>query len=324
MARSLTLHIAGLLLSAGVVALLSSVSFGLRGFNPAFYIALAHACLIGLPLYLILRATRPLGWQTAVIGGFVIGALPVGLLTLGSVDQASIGGVATVIDGTRTAAGWMQYLTFVAGAGMLGVFGALAFGLTVQSTLPTRRDGATDESVRRAVWRWRDGVPVLIAGAFIFVLIKLPGSLEDKSCHNPLRGGGTSIAPVANARLSIARSDWEAFHALTKDFARRQGWSYRGDIRSSPQFDMLSTSICEARGTQIMAIATRGGGAPDQNIAISLYQPQGGLSWRSPFKAYYGMLTKRWPGRISLENNMSERIDTPPWLAEPPQPDNGI
>ena len=42
----------------------------------AFLIAAAHAFLIGLPAYLVLRERRPVDWPEALYAGFLIGALP--------------------------------------------------------------------------------------------------------------------------------------------------------------------------------------------------------------------------------------------------------
>jgi hypothetical protein len=47
----------------------------------AFAIALPHALVLGLPLFLLLRAKRRVNALASVVGGFLVGALPIGILS---------------------------------------------------------------------------------------------------------------------------------------------------------------------------------------------------------------------------------------------------
>lgn len=81
----------------------------LIAFPVGFVIALAHALLLGLPAYLLLRRRSTFGWGIAAVVGFVIGAVPTGLLTLSAAGFAN-GGI------------WAPAV-----AGLCGTLGALAF-----------------------------------------------------------------------------------------------------------------------------------------------------------------------------------------------------
>jgi len=83
------------------------------------------AVIFGLPVYFILRAKLAGTWLNCAVTGAAVAGLPWFLLTLfgSGADQASIGGRATVIDGARTAYGWMVQLQFV---GLIALYGAAA------------------------------------------------------------------------------------------------------------------------------------------------------------------------------------------------------
>lgn len=83
------------------------------------------AVVFGLPAYFILRSKVAGTWLNCAITGAAVAGLPWLLLTLfgPAADQASIGDRATVIDGTRTAYGWIVELQFI---GLIAPYGAVA------------------------------------------------------------------------------------------------------------------------------------------------------------------------------------------------------
>lgn len=310
--RNVALHAAGLVLAAGAGAAagVAVTNLGLRTFSIAFIFALAHAVLLGLPFYILLRRRGRPRWWMALVGGFGVGALPIALLALvPAADQASSGGIATIINGSRTPAGWLEYLLLVVGAGGLGAIGGLAFGLTVRTTLQSSEPGGSASTKRGTRRTWLDGVLVCIAVLVPLVAVYLPAALEDRSCHNPMQGR-TSLASEINASLSLDRDDWPTFAATMEAFAHRQGWSYRADVRPNPDFPWLQISACNEAGTQFTA--TSAPGLP--GIQIGVYQPQGGNSWRAPFAILYESLQTNWPGRTSFDGTQGQRIATPGWL----------
>lgn len=320
-ARLLLLHISGLILAAGTAAGLSTLFLGSLQMVPAaFLVALAHAVLLGIPCYLVVRARKRFDWWLAPVCGFAIGALPFGLLTLGVAGEteASVDNVAIVIDGVRTLAGWIEYLASVGGAGLLGAAAAFAFAVTVRPTLPRQADGE-DRSAAPLRWSPWDIVPLLLAALVILAcFVWIPRSLEDRSCHNPMRDGRTSIATQIQADIGIVPADWPALVALVQDFARTNGWSYRDHVQPTGDFIWLDISICNPAGTEFAFQSL--GSQTSHNIYLTVFQPQGGPSWRAPFRGLNRMLSARWPGRIQYRDDQGRGVPTPAWLAAPPAP----
>jgi hypothetical protein len=91
-------------------------------------ISAAHVVVLGIPAYLVLRWRGALRWWSTLLSGFVLGAVPAGVLSwpLRYSDlksSATVNGVQTMVDGIPTMAGWLQY---VGGVSFFGAFGALA------------------------------------------------------------------------------------------------------------------------------------------------------------------------------------------------------
>jgi hypothetical protein len=97
-----------------------------------FGIALAHAVLFGLPLFLVFRLKGWINILTCVVFGFAVGAVPDGVLTWPMQHailyaSRSVDGVPTIIDGVITAAGWVSYVKPVIYCGLFGALGGGAF-----------------------------------------------------------------------------------------------------------------------------------------------------------------------------------------------------
>jgi uncharacterized membrane protein YvlD (DUF360 family) len=106
-------------------------------------IALLHAFVLGLPAYLVLRRFRALGWWSAALGGFVVGAAPIALLTLRPIYDFEYGADVLVIHGHYTAAGWRSYAVAAATGGVYGAVGGLACWLVIRRARdPAARPGS--------------------------------------------------------------------------------------------------------------------------------------------------------------------------------------
>jgi hypothetical protein len=97
-----------------------------------FAIALAHAVLFGLPLFLVFRSKEWINIMTCVVLGFVVSAAPDGVLIWPTQHpeiyaSASVDGVQTIIDGVITAAGWVRYVKPVIYCGLFRALGGFAF-----------------------------------------------------------------------------------------------------------------------------------------------------------------------------------------------------
>ena len=92
-----------------------------------FAIALGHAVLLGLPLFLVFRSKGWINVMSCVVSGFAVGALPAGVLTWPMQHpelhtSALVDGVQTIINGVIIAAGWVSYVRPLI---YFGSFGAL-------------------------------------------------------------------------------------------------------------------------------------------------------------------------------------------------------
>jgi hypothetical protein len=99
----------------------------------AFFVALGHAVVLGLPAFVLLRWAGWTRWWVCLPAGFAIGALPFAVMFSPFTEAAGfsqVGDKILVQGGVTTLAGWIAYLTGVAGLGILGMAGALAAWLT--------------------------------------------------------------------------------------------------------------------------------------------------------------------------------------------------
>jgi hypothetical protein len=94
--------------------------------------ATAYVVILGAPAFLLLRKLQGIRWWSTIGTGFVLGSLPIAIITWPLRypelrTSASVDGVSTMIDGTPTVAGWVQYASGFSTVGLLGAAGALAF-----------------------------------------------------------------------------------------------------------------------------------------------------------------------------------------------------
>jgi len=111
-----TVRVMGAIAAGAAAAAAPTILLGvfmLIAFPIGFVIALVHVLLLGLPAYLLLRRRSAFGWGVAMSAGFVIGAVPTGLIILPTTSFADGGA-------------WTPAL-----AGLCGVLGALAFRAVV-------------------------------------------------------------------------------------------------------------------------------------------------------------------------------------------------
>ena len=111
-----------------------------------FAIALGHAVLLGLPLFLVFRSKGWINVMTCVVFGFAVGAVPDGVLTwpmhhAESYMSASVDGVPTIVNGVIAAAGSVGYVKPVIYCGMLGALGGLAFWVALICSGATTEPG---------------------------------------------------------------------------------------------------------------------------------------------------------------------------------------
>ena len=113
---------------------------------PAFVVALAHAVLLGVPLFALLRWRNWVNPITTILGAFIVGCIPMAVWSWPLLDPELKATASdstwgqTMIDGVPTAAGWLSYASGVLMSGAFGIVAGVAFGSTfryVRKRTPT-------------------------------------------------------------------------------------------------------------------------------------------------------------------------------------------
>jgi hypothetical protein len=127
---------AGLAPALVMAALWCTAKIAPTAFTFTFVIALAHAVLLGLPLFLVFRLKGWVNVTTCVVFGCAVGAVPAGVLTWPMQHpefqtNASVDGVPTIVNGIITSAGWVSYGKPLIYFGSFGALGGFAFWIAL-------------------------------------------------------------------------------------------------------------------------------------------------------------------------------------------------
>jgi hypothetical protein len=313
--------LAALLFASLVVATAFAIESRAYGLVPyVFAVALAHAVMLGLPIFLYLNARGRAGFVASIVAGFAISALPVGLLTFplwsGTNFNASTNGVPTVINGVATLAGWLEYLQYL---GLFGGLGAIA-GVTFWATLRATRDfpnldRMADAGRSRSRAFIANGLAilslVLTAGAFA-----LPTITKDRTCHNMFRDGRRSVGSQVRIVLEVAGDDWPRLTQLFRDFAAAHELSFRDSSRASPGVvQVLGLSLCNDRGVNIEAIEQiwqHAGSMPARDgVLLGIYELHDGSGWRSLARELVAQLQSTWPQKLAFKDHTGHIVPMP-------------
>lgn len=220
-----------------------------------FCIALVHAVVLGLPLFLLLRHWRWVNAFSSVGAGFLVGTTGIFFLTLGQFDSgssSSVNNVPHVINGVLTAAGWVSYLKFLAFFGVLGAFAGFVFwcilkwsGGAVSAEKVPHTDGVKN-TVGAGI-----AVAAVVAMAAVFAA---PAATKDRTCHNIFRDTNTIGPAFTSIDLSIATDNWPKLVQLFREFAAANELSFRNSSRD--EFGarrILDLSLCNEAGVNIEA-----------------------------------------------------------------------
>lgn len=297
--------ICSLVIAAGLVALaISLVMGGMREFPLNFAIAGVLAFAVGLPLYLAADSAGKASLVTAALTGFVVGAaIPTLLVLTGpAADTASVGGTATVVDGSYTVVGWLQNLGMILGFGAAGAIGGAAFWAVVHGP----GDPAEVGNVRIAI--------LVGAAACVLVAAFTTTSLtRDRTCHNPGRNGATSISPIAGFTLLAGKDQWPKVEAILEKFQRSNYWAIRRDVRLGNDFPWFQISICEEPGTQIFVSGRLDLGGRDE-VRFDAYIFANGAEWKEALRSIHNAVKSQQLGELRYERGEEWSAEAPAWL----------
>lgn len=215
--------------------------------------------------------------------------------------------MATVINGSYTWAGWTQGFIFAAGFGLLGVIGGLLFYFALSRS--QRHTPA--ESTPQFSATWRGGVLLAAALCVVLSAFAMSEASKDRSCHNPLRNGRSSIAPVASFDLKVGPDQWKRAEGIIHGFGTKRGWDVFSEVLADDDFKWFQMSLCREPGTQIAVQGLSEFGL----VSISVFQPQGGNSWRLPFVTLLGSIEEAWPKSVEFQGPTGAKINRPDWAA---------
>lgn len=95
-------------------------------------VSFGHVLILGVPAYLIVSRFYMVKWWSAIVGGFLLGSIPIAIFTwplrypLLKISSSS-NGVPIMIDGVPTIAGWLEYISGFSFFGACGAVGAMMF-----------------------------------------------------------------------------------------------------------------------------------------------------------------------------------------------------
>jgi hypothetical protein len=274
-----------------------------------FLVALAHAVVFGLPLFLFLRSKSCVGIIACAVGGFIVGAAGptvLGLLSMfgNSSYNAWSGGRATIVNGVPTLTGWLEYAQSVGFIGLIGLCGGLTFWLTMRLSgqiPPEAKVAETPARVSRAV-SW---TIVATAISLTCAALLLPSIAQDSSCHNLFRDGRASIEPRIHADLNLTPEDWAAVTKIFTDFGAAHSLSLRSDqqIRRG-QLLWRSLDLCDEAGTHIEVMdqpwLDRMNHAPVRikGIKLRVHEFKAGSDWNPLAHELVDTINNRWPEKF--------------------------
>jgi hypothetical protein len=327
--RQIILLLAAVLLSAVTVTLLITlvtlaqieeawniivVSEGFALTRTTLVLCLAHAIVLGLPLVFALRAKDRLGIVWCALAGFLVGALPFGIMALTSmygVESASTGGTPTVVDHVPTLAGWIEYAYNVGFIGLFGLAGGITFWAAARlSGLNVPRSNETPPAESRV----RSAGMVSLAVVLTAAIFVLPVVIRDNSCHNLFRDGRRSIGPQIAAEIKLPAEDWPTLKQMFIAFGAAHDLSFRDD-QQVRRGDLMwrSLSLCSEAGVTIQAIdrpwlARINSPLAERGIALSIFELKSGSAWNAVARDLLAKMEAAWPHGVIFRGGDGKMI----------------
>ena len=282
----------------------------------SFGIALAHAVVLGAPLFLLLRVFGWFNGFSSVAGGFAVGVAGGVLMTLGTFNPGfsySLNGVPHVISGVMTSAGWYSYFGTLVFLGSVGAIAGLVFwgilklsgfgARPADSPLPESQDNGA------AIGGSKVGLGLAIAALLVIGgIVASPALTKDRSCHNKFQEARTIGPAVVSIDLSILADDWPRLVQLFQEFSTTKQLSFRNSSRN--EFGarrVIAVSLCNEVGANIEAREE----AWAAGVAISVYQIRSGADSKALGRDLAISLERQWPGAVKFVDARGRIISGP-------------
>jgi hypothetical protein len=281
-----------------------------------FLVTLAHALVLGLPGYFLLRSRCLIGIVSCGGAGFAIGATPFGAMALFSMlvtQDSSSGGKATVINHVPTVAGWIEYVSSVGYIGLLGLFGGVTFGIVIW-WCGLRTQAANGNQAIPREFPWRSRTVILFATILTGTVCGLPHLVRDTSCHNIFRDGRTSVNPQIAADINLTADDWTSLKQIFLDFGGMNGLAFRGDEQMRDGRLMWRTlNLCNEAGITIVVrdeawlthihspLANRG-------MELEIFELKRDSGWQPLARDLVEKLDAEWPNRLTYRGPQGHAI----------------
>ena len=245
---SIFIHIAALLSAVIIPTVLMSLQAGTLGLAPLILVtAFPSVIFIGVPIYLTLRLMKWVNMATCALGGFAAAAMPIGVLTWPLrypelKTTASIDGVATIIDGVPTAAGWALFAGSIIRYALLGAIGGVAFWGALKATggLATQPHYTRNRVI--AVFTL-----TVVALSGMGMMLSQPNYTKDRSCH-----GNYEMPIGVRIDLQVPDSEWGAVTDLLQNYAAAHQLSFRNSSEVRPHVRLLYLSLCDDSRIRVM------------------------------------------------------------------------
>ena len=318
---SIFIHIAALLSAVIIPTLLMSLLAGTLSLAPLILMtALSLAIFIGIPIYLALRWKKWVNIATCTLGGFATVAVPIAFLTWPLryselKTTASIDGVATIIDGVPTAAGWALFAAGIIRYALLGAIGGVVFWAVLKAigALATQPHYTRKRVI--AVFAL-----TVVALAATGTMLSLPNFTRDRSCH------GNYEMPIAvRIDLQVPDSEWSAVTDLLHTYAAAHQLSFRNSSEVRPQVRLLYLSLCDDSRIHVMVNEQRWASRGYRNvmegrgIGIGIYGPPNEQPWRELAADLIVELQARWPETVKFRDGGGRIVPMPEDLVEVPE-----
>ena len=152
-------------------------------------------------------------------------------------------------------------------------------------------------------------VPIFILGISIISMFIVPQITRDKSCHNPLRDGGTSISPALSLDVKLKNDEWPELTGFFIQFSQEHSLDFENSSDFKPDsYKTLYLSMCHESGFQFGTAeqrwASRAWRSPIPNGGVSIMVFEFGKDTNLKIIAndFISKANERWPGKVVIRS----------------------